>query len=300
MLVKALAVVTLDVEVGCRCEAVLAGSLDEAEREALEAGALPDSAGEGEQSFVISLPARPDGAAGGFAYCAFCCRRDRRLPRGYLQQAFVLVSSYYAPLLRKLSSLLARTYLDRGAAAFASAADELQAWPAAPTDGPVQLYLAGVTALGSLRSGLPAALLNGSLEYGEGVGLLLRCPGLLPRLWALWELLLCGRPLLVHSASAALCSEATLGLAACRKHKKTSPMWPLGASSNANQAADWPGLAGAWGSLRHTLALKEVRLGGPAGRSLSHLAFDTGLAALLAPVGYRGLLAPYVSARSPL
>ena len=223
MLVKALAVVTLDIEVGCRCEAVLAGSLDEAEREALEAGALPDSAGEGEQSFVISLPARPDGAAGGFAYCAFCCRRDRRLPRGYLQQAFVLVSSYYAPLLRKLSSLLARTYLDRGAAAFASAADELQAWPTAPTDGPVQLYLAGVTALGSLRSGLPAALLNGSLEYGEGVGLLLRCPGLLPRLWALWELLLCGRPLLVHSASAALCSEATLGLAACRK---PSPVWP--------------------------------------------------------------------------
>ena len=37
MLVKALAVVTLDIEVGCRCEAVLAGSLDEEDREALEA-----------------------------------------------------------------------------------------------------------------------------------------------------------------------------------------------------------------------------------------------------------------------
>ena len=227
MLVKALAVVTLDIEVGCRCEAVLAGSLDEEDREALEAGALPDSAaGEAEQSFVISLPARPDGAAGGFAYCAFCCRRDQHLPRGYLQQAFVLVSPFYAPLFRRLASLLARTYLDQGAAAFASAADELLAWPSAPTDGPVQLYLAGVTALGSLRSSLPAALLNGALEYGEGVGLLLRCPGLLPRLWALWELLLCGRPLLVHSASAALCSEATLGLAACREHARCG----LGAS----------------------------------------------------------------------
>ena len=97
---------------------------------------------------------------------------------------------------------------------FASAAEELRAWPSAPTDGPVQLYLAGVTALGSLHSSLPAALLDSALEYGEGVALLLRCPGLLPRLWALWELLLCGRPLLVHSASAALCSEATLGLGA--------------------------------------------------------------------------------------
>ena len=149
MLVKALAVVTLDVEVGCRCEVVLAGSLDDADRKALEAGALPDSAGEGEQSFVISLPARPDGAAGGFAYCAFCCRRDPLLPRGYLQQTFVLVSPYYAPLFRRLTSLLSRTYLDRGTAAFASAADELRAWPAAPTDGAVQLSLAGVAALGS-------------------------------------------------------------------------------------------------------------------------------------------------------
>ena len=244
MLVKALAVVTLDVEVGCRCEAVLAGSLDEAEREALEAGALPDSAGEGEQSFVISLPARPDGAAAGFAYCAFCCRCDRRLPRGYLQQAFVLVSPYYSPLLRRLASLLALTYLDRGAAAFASAEAELQAWPAAPTDGPVQLYLAGVTALGSLRSSLPAALLNGSLEYGEGVGLLLRCPGLLPRLWALWELLLCGRPLLVHSASAALCSEATLGLAACRKHEnKPNVAWvPAVMRTKRRIGRGWPEL----------------------------------------------------------
>ena len=217
MLVRALAVITLDVDVGCRCEAVLVGSLDAADREALEASALPDSAGEGEQSFLIGMP------AGGFAYCAFSCRRDPLLPRGYLQQAFVLVSPYYAPLFRRLVSLLSSTYLDRGAAAFASAADELRVWPSAPTDGAVQLYLAGVTALGSLRRSVPAALLNGALEYGEGAGLLLRCPGLLPRLWALWELLLCGRPLLVHSASAALCSEATLGLAACRK---PSPVWP--------------------------------------------------------------------------
>ena len=92
MLIKALAVVTLDIEIGCRCEAVLAGSLDDADREALEAGALPDSAavegsrrdsaaGDIYQRFVISLPARPDGAAGCFAYCAFHCRRDSRLPR---------------------------------------------------------------------------------------------------------------------------------------------------------------------------------------------------------------------------
>ena len=236
MLVHALAVFTLDIEVGCRCEVVLAGSLDARDREALEVSALPDSAGEGEQSFVVILPARPDEpAGGGFAYCAFCCRRATLLPRGYLQQAFVLVSPLYAPLFRKLATLLARTYLDQGAAAFASAENELRAWPSAPTDGAVQLYLAGVTAHGSLRHSLPTALLNGALEYGEGTGLLLRCPGLLPRLWALWELLLCGRPLLVHSESAALCSEATLGLAG-----------------------------------------------------------------LLAPVGYRGLLAPYVSARSPL
>ena len=251
MLIKALAVVTLDIEIGCRCEAVLAGSLDEAEREALEAGALPVSAavegsrrdsaaGDIYQRFVISLPARPDGAAGCFAYCAFHCRRDSRLPRGYLQQAFVLVSPYYAPLFGRLASLLARTYLDQGAAPFASAAEELRAWPSAPTDGPVQLYLAGVTALGSLHSSLPAALLDSALEYGEGVALLLRCPGLLPRLWALWELLLCGRPLLVHSASAALCSEATLGLGACGEGPVVAGPWDHSRSVPVCTCAETP------------------------------------------------------------
>ena len=251
MLIKALAVVTLDIEIGCRCEAVLAGSLDEAEREALEAGALPDSAavegsrrdsaaGDIYQRFVISLPARPDGAAGCFAYCAFHCRRDSRLPRGYLQQAFVLVSPYYAPLFGRLASLLGRTYLDQGAAPFASAAEELRAWPSAPTDGPVQLYLAGVTALGSLHSSLPAALLDSALEYGEGVALLLRCPGLLPRLWALWELLLCGRPLLVHSASAALCSEATLGLRACGEGCVVAGPWDHNRSVPVSTCAETP------------------------------------------------------------
>ena len=57
----------------------------------------------------------------------------------------------------------------------------------------------------------------------------------------------------------------------------------------------WPEPGAACGMLW----LKEAP-GEPAGRSLSHLAVVTGLAALLAPVGYRGLLAPYVSARSPL
>ena len=75
--------------------------------------------------------------------------------------------------------LLARTYLDRGAAAFASAAEELAAWPPAPTGGAVQLHLAGVTALGRLPRGMPAALHHGAMEYGDGIGLLLRCPQLL-------------------------------------------------------------------------------------------------------------------------
>ena len=39
--------------------------------------------------------------------------------------------------------------------------------------------------------------------------------------------------------------------------------------------ADWQRLAGAWGSLRRALALKEA-FGAPAGRRRSHLGFDTG------------------------
>ena len=212
MLLKAIAVFTLDLDQGCALETLLSGSLSNVEREHLEASALPDTDKEGEQVFVVSLPAEPDGTAGGFAYCAFCCRRDPLAPRGYLQKALALVSpcaSWYLPIFRRLSMLLARTYLDRGAAAFASAAEELAAWPPAPTGGAVQLHLAGVTALGRLPRGMPAALHHGAMEYGDGIGLLLRCPQLLPQLWALWELLLCGRPLLVHSDSAALCSEAS-------------------------------------------------------------------------------------------
>eukprot|EP00964_Phaeocystis_antarctica_P107249 scaffold71995_cov51-Phaeocystis_antarctica.AAC.1 len=41
------------------------------------------------------------------------------------------------------------------------------------------------------------------------------------------------------------------------------------------KAADWPRLAGAWGSLRHALALRQAS-GDPAGRGLSHLAFHVG------------------------
>ena len=52
---------------------------------------------------------------------------------------------------------------------------------------------------------------------------------------------------------------------------KTSPVWPAGAA----QAADWPRLAEASGSLRHDLALKPAS-GEPAGRALSHLVFHIG------------------------
>jgi len=209
MLVKACAVFALDLELGVVHEATLAGTLDGAELEQLLASALPDSTGDGsEQGFVVSLA-----GGGAFAYCAYCCRRDPQVARGFVQKSLVLVTTVYAPLFRRLASLLAATYLNQGAAAFASAADELQAWPAAPTGGAVQLHLAGVTALGQLPRGMPAALQHGALEHGDGIGLLLRCPQLLPQLWVLWELLLCGRPLLVHSESAAVCSEASLGLA---------------------------------------------------------------------------------------
>ena len=49
--------------------------------------------------------------------------------------------------------------------------------------------------------------------------------------------------------------------------------WP--ASMNAVQAADWPRLAEAWGSLRRDLALRGAS-GAPAGRGLSPLVLDIG------------------------
>ena len=50
---------------------------------------------------------------------------------------------------------------------------------------------------------------------------------------------------------------------------KTRPIW----SAIAARVADWPWLAGAWGSLEHDLALREA-YEEPAGRSLHHLVFD--------------------------
>eukprot|EP00964_Phaeocystis_antarctica_P076895 scaffold47607_cov77-Phaeocystis_antarctica.AAC.2 len=49
---------------------------------------------------------------------------------------------------------------------------------------------------------------------------------------------------------------------------KTRPIWP----ASAAQAADWPRLAEAQGSLRHDLSLKGAS-GEPAGRGLSRLVF---------------------------
>ena len=52
---------------------------------------------------------------------------------------------------------------------------------------------------------------------------------------------------------------------------KTRPTWP----ASAAQAADWPRLADARGSLRHDLALKGASRE-PAGRGLSRLVFHLG------------------------
>ena len=54
---------------------------------------------------------------------------------------------------------------------------------------------------------------------------------------------------------------------------RARPVW----SASVAQATGWPRLAEAWGGLVHGLALKEAS-GEPAGRSLSHLVFDIGLA----------------------
>eukprot|EP00964_Phaeocystis_antarctica_P077466 scaffold48089_cov53-Phaeocystis_antarctica.AAC.4 len=57
----------------------------------------------------------------------------------------------------------------------------------------------------------------------------------------------------------------------CKASQKTRPMW----LARAAHGADGPRLAGACGSLRHALALKEA-FGAPAGRRLGNLGFDIG------------------------
>ena len=57
----------------------------------------------------------------------------------------------------------------------------------------------------------------------------------------------------------------------CKAMSKTRPMW----LARAAQGADWPRLAGACGSLRRALELKDA-FGAPAGRRLSHLGFGLG------------------------
>ena len=72
------------------------------------------------------------------------------------------------------------------------------------------------------------------------------------------------------------------------------PMWP----ARAAQAAHWPKLAGALGSLRHALALTDAS-GAPADRSLSLFAFDIGTEAAMVfnlPLGLGrrlGVVRPY-------
>jgi hypothetical protein len=69
-----------------------------------------------------------------------------------------------------------------------------------------------------------------------------------------------------------LLTQKKANLAKQQKHQttsKTSLVWP----ASAGEAADGPRLAGAWGSLRRALALKESS-GAPAGRSLSLFCFS--------------------------
>ena len=85
-----------------------------------------------------------------------------------------------------------------------------------------------------------------------------------------WKTAVCAQP----AASVLLSCEMVL---LCREHVRDGQPKP----GQNRPKADWPRLAGAWGSEGHTLALK-VASGEPAGRRLSRLGFD--IVMLLLPV----------------
>nr|SVE89157.1 EOG090X031T [Daphnia sinensis] len=166
----------------------------------------------------------------GFAY--FRQVKDKNLRRGYFQKSLVIVTRLpFVELFQELMAVIAPEFFDKGSICLEISAKEIDQWPR-PVPGIVlNLPLLGTlfqvripsfsaAASPSFSTSLAASpsksstnsLLRRRCLIATDVDLYSALAPLLPHLQMLWELLLCGEPLVVMATSPSICSHVVQAL----------------------------------------------------------------------------------------
>ncbi|KAJ2850187.1 hypothetical protein IWW36_002095 [Coemansia brasiliensis] len=159
-------------------------------------------------------------------YVFFRQKRDPLMRRGGFQRSVVIITHLpYHGLFSRLAHILGPLYFDLGTAILEAAAHNVTSWPQPEAGRAYELPFLG----SALAVELPGRDANQLLETsrfpsdrfdpGEHILAGVECDGLfrsfrdtLDDLWACWELMILGEPLVVLADSPARCSEAIVGL----------------------------------------------------------------------------------------
>lgn len=159
-----------------------------------------------------------------FCYVVFRQHRDESSRRGYSSQSVVLISSLsciglFYSVLEHLSDMLVDGTEIEIEQTLRVSFSHFRSWPRPRSGDKLRLPFFG-TLLAYTCPSLPTYHLTGSTGLDGGLGLfvdasifdLVEKLGLGPHLWTLWELVLCGRDIIVVSPSAETCSTVVLTL----------------------------------------------------------------------------------------
>ena len=177
---------------------------------------MPENLQAGKVHSLVKFCFKPDRYT--FSFVVFRQHRDESSRRGYVSQSVVLISSLsciglFYSVLEHLSDMLVDGPEIEIEQTLRVSFSHFRSWPRPRSGDKLRLPFFGFL-LSYTCPSLPTYHLAGSTGLDGGLGLfadgsifdLVEKFGLLPHLWTLWELVLCGRDILVFSPSAEVCS----------------------------------------------------------------------------------------------
>ncbi|KAJ2120230.1 hypothetical protein IW147_005249 [Coemansia sp. RSA 720] len=159
-------------------------------------------------------------------YVFFRQKRDPLMRRGGFQRSVVIISHLpYNGLFARLAHILGPLYFDLGTAILEAAAHNVASWPQPEAGQALELPFLGSALSVELPTRYASQLLETSrfplerFDPGDHIlagvtydGLFRSFRDTLDDLWACWELMILGEPLVVLADNPSLCSEAIVGL----------------------------------------------------------------------------------------
>lgn len=161
-----------------------------------------------------------------YGHVFFRQKRDPLMRRGGFQRSVVIISHLpHHGLFSRMAYMVGPLYFDMGTAILEAAVHNVSTWPTPELGEALELPFLGTALLAELPTGDSSQLLETSklplyrFDPGEHLLASITCDGLfrsfrdiLNDLWACWELMLLGEPLVVLADMPSRCSEAIVGL----------------------------------------------------------------------------------------